>query len=103
MPAFLPLRKLISPAAVFPVDFRRMFLYKETPDRGHQAHRTVPQRLKTNETDAQQPGIWMVAESLDAKPLTVLCAMMGGSTQTETGGFKQTRFPFLFCRPAALI
>ena len=103
MPAFLPLRKLISPAAVFPVDFRRMFLYKETPDRGHQARRTVPQRLKTNDKDAQQPGLWLAAESLDAKPLTVLCATMGGFRQTETGGFRQTRFPFLFCRPDILM
>jgi hypothetical protein len=80
-----------------------MFLYKETPERGRQAHRTLTPRLKTNEADAQQPGLWMAAVSLDARPLTVLCATMGGFRQTETGGFRQTRFPFLFCRPAILM
>jgi hypothetical protein len=40
-----------------------------------------------------------MAGSLEAKPLTVLCARVSELRQTETGGFKRTRFPFSFYRP----
>ena len=98
MPVVKARQNLFSSGLIFSVDYRRAFLYKETLNRRHQANREVPQRVTTHETDGQQADV-LVAESHFAKPLTVLCATKNKLRQTETGGFKQNRFPFLFYRP----
>ncbi len=98
MPFYSARRNLFSSVALFPVDFGRLFLYKETPDRRYQTQCRVSQRFKAHATHARQAGL-VVAESLFAKPLTVVCAQKNELRQTETGGFKRTRFPFLFYLP----
>jgi hypothetical protein len=89
----------ISFVLFFSVDFRRMFLYKETLNRGHQANRRVQHRLKTHENDAQKTELLVVAGSLLARPFTVVCAKMREIWQAETGGLSNLGFFYFTAQP----
>jgi len=59
----------------FAVDFRPTFLYKETPNTGHQRIDGCRRGYKRHEERVQQKRLLVLAGALLARPLTVLCAI----------------------------